>query len=274
MNLGTEQICLVGVFAVALLILVVNDRIKERLVRKKERQGQRPPRQYLNYITSWWLVLALLGTAVLMAGLPKPPDNFGLATPIKLAYAALAIAGAVVLVVSVLIRKKRRTQELALQKAQQGDVAGAITLLEQYLAENEPSAGVYNDLAVFQGVQGKWKESLELIEQAELHGGPVPLYLANKGLALWKLGRREDALPLLKEAAQRSRSSLTVLCNYGSLLAELGHVGEARTVLRKADQLFAKHSFFQPASERRRQEEMLEAFRRLVADLGSKTSGS
>src|SRR5207249_3796941 len=61
----------------------------------------------------------------------------------------------------------------------------------------------YNHLALLRGLQGRWAESLRLIEEAEEQADPKPETLANKGVALWKLGRPQEALPFLQEAARR-----------------------------------------------------------------------
>ncbi|HEV3116370.1 MAG TPA: hypothetical protein VGY58_04915, partial [Gemmataceae bacterium] len=74
MNLSAEQICVISLVALVLIIVVLNDRIKERLVRRSERRKEKPPREYLNYRTSWWLVVAVaVGVPLFAACEGKPP---------------------------------------------------------------------------------------------------------------------------------------------------------------------------------------------------------
>jgi tetratricopeptide (TPR) repeat protein len=263
MNLDAEQIAVIVLFAVALLILVLNDRIKERLVRKSERKDRTPPRRYLNYRTSWRQVFAV-GLIVLLviffANKPNLPQLPGI-----LVIAVAAAFFAVCLIAIIVQRRRHRVFVLAVEMAQRGDVEGAIALLEEQIAQKGPSALAYNNLAVFRGLQGKWHESLHLIEQAELHGGTKPLFLGNKGLALWKLGRLQEALPLLQEAARRFPRNLGMVINHGCVLAELGRKKEALDQLRRADHLFASRGSILGPIERAKEETALESFRQLVS---------
>jgi|GEM_PF-6626401 len=262
MNLDAEQIAVVVLFAVALLILVLNDRIKERLVRKSERNDRTPPRRYLNYRTSWRQIFAV-GLVVLLViffannpNLPRLPGILAIAPVAVLALCLVAI---------ILQRRRHRVFVLAVEMAQRGDVEGAIALLEEEIVQKGPSALAYNNLAVFRGLQGRWQESLHLIEQAELHGGAKPLFLGNKGLALWKLGRLQEALPFVQEAARRFPRDLGMVINHGSVLAELGRKKEALDQLRRADHLFASRGSILGPIERAKEETALESFRQLVS---------
>jgi tetratricopeptide (TPR) repeat protein len=264
MNLSTEAVCVIVLSGVVLLILVLNDRIKERSVRRSESKGQRPPRRYLNYRTSWWQVLALGLIAVLFffsLGNPNfPPLRWRKIGAIAVPMVVLAL-----LLIAKIIQRKHRVEAMAVDMAQRGDVEGAVALVEEEMAEKGPSAVSYNNLAAFRGLQGKWQESLQLLQQAEQYGGPKPRFLGNKGMALWKLGRSAEALPILEAAARRLPNDFAIVCNYGSVLAELGKKKEALEQLRLADQLFAERaSLFGPV-ERARQENVLESFRQLVS---------
>jgi tetratricopeptide (TPR) repeat protein len=263
MNLGAEQICFICLFALALLIVVLNDRIKERLVRSSERKKERPAREHLNYRTSWWLVLALAVAIGLFAAFQNNLPQLPYLRAIAIAAPITALA--MCLIIFLVRRKRYRVLRIANDMVRQGDIEGAIALLREHIEHNPSSAPVYNHLWLLRGLQGKWDESLRVIEEAEQRfSKPDPALRANKGVALCKLGRLQEALPLLQEAARRFRRNLAATCNYGSVLAELGRHREALQQLRRADQLFASQRFFVTADVHRKHEELLESFRGLV----------
>ena len=170
MNLSAEQICIISLIVLALIIVILNDRIKERLVRRSERRKEKPPREHLNYRTSWWLVVTLAVSVVLFAAFAGKPPPWLRATAI-----AATVTGFAILLISVIVvRKKQGVLRTANAMARQGDVEGAIAFLEEHMQHNGPSAPVYNHLALLRGLQGRWAESLRLIEEAEQQAGAKP----------------------------------------------------------------------------------------------------
>ncbi len=104
-----------------------------------------------------------------------------------------------------------------------------------------------------------------MAEEAERVGGPQPAILNNKGLALWKLGRGQEALPYLKKAADAQPPNFHMVCNYGCLLAELGHSDEAAKMLARAEN--SRENILWPASARRMQKESLKVLRQKVSEI-------
>lgn len=164
-------------------------------------------------------------------------------------------------------RWKYRIHYRAVRLAQAGDVEGAIALLHEHMRDHEPTALCCNNLAVFYGMQNKWDEALRMVEQAEALSSSQPGLLATKGLALWKLGRTQEALPCLEEAQRRNSADLLVTCNYGSLLAELRRHAEARELLRHADHLIASQTVI-GAANRQTRDQALKEFRQRVSGNG------
>jgi tetratricopeptide (TPR) repeat protein len=164
------------------------------------------------------------------------------------------------------LRWKNRLVIQALRLAQGGDVDGAITSLEAHMHEHGPSADVCNALAVFQGMKQRWEESLRLVEQAEALGGPHPVYLGNKGLALWRLGRKKEALRCLRESVDRLPQNLLAVCNCGSLLVELGQRDEAWEYLEQAERLFASQGALGNAADRKARQKALDELRQKLSE--------
>jgi tetratricopeptide (TPR) repeat protein len=248
-----DQIWIVPVlFIGSLIVVLLNDRRKEKIVRKAERRGRLPPRHLLFVATP-----------------DIAPDVFRL---IKLLVAGL-VAGGVILTIALRLVSRWENPVLfrANRLAGRGNVQAAIALLREHLREQGPTALLYNNLAAFHGMQGEWEESLRLIQEAELLGGGPRRLAANKAVALWKLGRMEQALPCFEEAIRRDPYNLFLTCNYGSLLIQTGRSAEALEQLRRADSLFSEEPGY--GAQRRAREEALEAFRIRLADSSEHPEG-
>ena len=87
-------------------------------------------------------------------------------------------------------------------------------------------------------VQNNFAEALAAFEEAERLAGPAPLILGNKGLALWKLGRPQEALSCFEQAYTASPDELVTVTNYSLLLADVGRLEEAKDKLAWAEHLY------------------------------------
>ena len=259
----------------SLIIVLLNDRRKEKIVRKAERQGRLPPRRYLNYRQSWGSVLMYLLCGLAVLALLVFAPNIA---PQALQWTHILVAGVIgaLVILSIALpfvsRRRHPVVFRANRLAHNGDVQGAIALLREHLREQRPTALLYGNLAAYHAMLGQWEECLRLIHEAELLGDGPPSLLANKGMALWKLGRAEEALPCFEEAVRRDPDNLFRICNYGSLLLQLGRLAEALEQLRRADSLFSNDA---PShgNDRQARERALEDFRRRVADSSTHSEG-
>lgn len=259
--------------AVVLLVLRVNDRQKERHVRRSEQEGSKPPSAYLNYQTRSSGILVVVVTAVVtgvvISGNGKPAKVPAmLPGPLERTRQIIGVTMAVAFVglfaVIAFQRWKHRERLQALRMAQAGDIDGAVEFMQRLLCEKKASALLLNDLAVILTLQKHWEDALRLLELAEQCSDWNPLMLANKGHTLHQIGRLAEALPLLEDAYQRSSKELAVVCNFGSILADLERGDEALELLRHADHLFATQPGGSSDNPRCR-EKMLDELRQKVA---------
>jgi tetratricopeptide (TPR) repeat protein len=186
-----------------------------------------------------------------------------------LAISAIGV-GVVLLAIAILylsVRWRDRVWLEAVRLSREGDIEGAVALLQEHLRQAGPSATAYNYLAIMLIVQQRYDEALRMAEKAEQAGGPQPHILGSKGVALWKVGRAQEGLAYLQEAARQQPDNLLAACNLGLLLAELGQGEEAAEVLKRAEQLYATQFILIGAAERRLRKESLEELRRRVSEV-------
>jgi hypothetical protein len=263
------SVCAIGLLLLPLAIVVINDRQKERIVRRAEREGREPPRRYLNYKTSWRMVLGLslvfLALPFLFALAQNLPalDRELASAPVL--FAALCLVAMTVITVRYLVDRWKNRELLGVhQLAKSGDVDGAITALRVLIRQNGPSWRMYNNLAVYLGHQSRWEEALAAIEEAERILPENPLIFENKGMIQLKLGRREEAAQTWEVARRNRPDDLMLTCQYGGLLAELGHSEEAARLLREADHLYSSQRLLSWVYRRQRGT-ALQEFRQKVA---------
>jgi tetratricopeptide (TPR) repeat protein len=248
----TNWVWMFALLAVALAIVVLNDRSKERVVRRAEREGRKPPRRYLNYKTSWMSVLGFLIGVPLLMIFTRLRNAAILVLRMSLAVALLmmALAIAVILLIGAIlvcvlvytaVSPKYRALKRAAGLQQAGDVQGAIALLHGFLRTHRPSAAIYDGVAVLYGVLGDWERALLAIEDARKLSKNAR-FLAQKGAILRKLRRLDQALPCLRDALNRRPGDLTIVCDYGQVLVGMGKRDEARDLLGRAELLLAKQT--------------------------------
>jgi len=259
---SSEASFALAIGVVALLIVVLNDRSKQKAARRAEQKGRKPPQRYLNNKTSWWLVLALLIFCPVVIVFAYCSSLLGVSHWVAIVFTTFAVAVlARVAFLYLVVVRKLRVLNRATRLAQAGDVEGAIALSKEHMRRHGPTVFLYNNLAAYHGLQDEWSEALAMIEQAEQMGDAEPFLLGSKGMALWKLGRTDEALSSFEEACRRAPNDLGIACNYGSLLVEVGRLPEALELLRTADDLFADQRNRSAASHQVF-EQALEEFRR------------
>jgi tetratricopeptide (TPR) repeat protein len=206
------------------IMLLCKYALVERRRRHAEREGLEPPADAASW--TWRRVRGAIGWTTTFAVLLW----FCLSGPI-----VLILVGAVVVVFALVyvgrfLRYRWRTRFVrqAFQRAGAGDTDGAISFLHSHIEVRGPSAENCEGLAALLSLQNRWQEVLPLLDQADaLAGSPDPLRQFNKALALWKLGRLHEALPLMRAAQRHWPDDLNILCQLATLLHDLGSVGEA-----------------------------------------------
>jgi Flp pilus assembly protein TadD len=125
-----------------------------------------------------------------------------------------------------------------------GDKEGAIAWLKAASEGRRPSANRSNTLGIFSIVREDWAGAYQAFLEAEAIGGRQAPFLANQGLALWKLGRLDEAEPLLRQASAMAPTDPTIACNLGHVLADLGRIDDASRQLSIAEMAYEKYIVF------------------------------
>ena len=125
---------------------------------------------------------------------------------------------------------------MALAEARQrrGDVGGAIELYEQGLVVKPDDPGLLNNLAVLYQAKGDPK-ALELAERAYRQAPNAPALQDTYGWILVTSGRLEQALPVLRSAADALPAMAEVQYHYAAALAQAGDKAKALAILNKLD---------------------------------------
>jgi tetratricopeptide (TPR) repeat protein len=243
--------CLLLFIGAALLIVILNDRHKAYLVHKAERKGIEPKPAWRNYRTSRYVYISLFLTSILLL----------LIYQFRNVWISLSVVlGGIVLVATVSAWRKRLPLS-AIRLAQAGDLDGATLEIRRLIERKGPSVERLNMLGLLLGLQQKWDESLDAFAEMARLGGDAPKFSASIGWVLWKMGRWQEALPLMEEGLQWSPNNLHITCNYCLLLADLGRFEEARVQVDHAERLLRSQFVFR-ARARRQRRELLEECRR------------
>lgn len=265
-----------GLLFAALVVVVLNDFINRRQVRRAEARQKTPPARIRNNRTNWGLVLTLVVLAPLFLyiklftnWIERAPRGAEIAKSVLRWMPAIVIAASFAFVLYItkqLIANwwKNRHVLRAYRILRAGDAAGAIAMLREKLQADHPSPEILNGIAAFYCDGKDWDNALRTICEAEENGLDYPNLKATKGVILWKMGRLGEAVEVLRAAHGLLPHDLFVACNYGTLLAEMGQTDKAKEVLRWAESKF-KNTYYLGKGQRRMNEDQLDAFRQKVA---------
>lgn len=123
----------------------------------------------------------------------------------------------------------------AQQKAENGDLQGAIAELENLVSRDPMNAAGHNDLGVLYYQQGRQDKALASYEQAVRLSPDDPTY--QKNLAdyyLMAAGRVEDALGLYIKVLEKNPEDVDCLLANGVICEKMNNPGEARFFYQRA----------------------------------------
>ena len=256
---------------VAVVIVVLNDLVKRRLVRKAIHSKVKPPARFRNNRTSWTLVLVLVvGSPLLLYvkfftnWIPALPQHVDFVTFVAIWGTVFGVVVALIAARVLFVRWRYRRIQEAFRAAQTGDPAAAIAMLREKLQSDGRSPDILHAIALIYCQMQDWKSALQAIVDAEECTGAKRDLIATKGLVLWKLGRLAEAAELLQAAQRLLPRELAVACNYGSVLSEMGEGDKAAAVLEQAEEIYRK-SYIIGREARRMHHEALDALRQKVA---------
>jgi|GEM_PF-3033705 len=199
----------------------------------------------------WWITGFLLGGVVYLGRTWL--DGGGIrGTDVTAAFRGLLV-GLIALLISLvvldLIRPRHSNVTRALRRARAGQVGAAINDLKRQ-GRSSRSAAALGDCYL---LTEAWQEAyLRFLEAERLDGGQGR-YLAKQAFALWKLGRGDEAMPLLDQATQLDQRNPSHAWTACLILADLGREQEAREQLERAERLV--EIAIPPRSSRRRAHE-------------------
>jgi pentatricopeptide repeat protein len=152
----------------------------------------------------------------------------------------------------------------AVKQANTGDLDGGIAELRRQIELKGLSFARANALGCLLTLKKDWHEARQMFDEAERRGMSPNLVRANRGVALWRSGNPEAALPLISQSALENPFDVNLRCHLCLLLVDLGRIDEARAQLQSIDDLHKKQRTV-PAAARQSLEEHIQACRDRVA---------
>ena len=147
-----------------------------------------------------------------------------------------------------LLHLRSRKVVAILRKASEGGADGAIEAVRAEIAAKGTTANRANLLGCLLLGQDRWEEGDEQFLEAIRLKGRKPPQLTNHAVAIWKLGRTEEAATIFEEVAAAGPLALGIACTYCLILADLGRNDEARASWGAAETLAGDLSGYLPES--------------------------
>jgi len=229
--------------------------------------NNKPPAARLN-----WGILAIVVVlvALLMAiqGGHVPRLRW---IPLRSGFAQAVLTGGLFLVVLcalwIQIFRQSGPSRRASQLARDGDIDGAIALLEAERARRGDYDFVLNDLALLYAEKKDFAKALDLID-AQIAARPdVSLVYNNRAVYLLRLGRLEEAEQAFRKIGPAVSDDSVFLGNYAELLIDLGRTEEAAAMIEQAQRALDGARFLSHEGRQARADEIYRLRMRLPPHL-------
>ena len=120
----------------------------------------------------------------------------------------------------------RMLLELAETLERRGDIDQAVALYREYLASNKDALEVKEHVGILLVNEKRYEEAIELLAPAAEHS-PTPANLEALAQAYLMTERRDEALPLLRNALSADASNNELLIRYANVLLHAGETEKA-----------------------------------------------
>jgi len=154
-------------------------------------------------------------------------------------FAFLLVTGTLIVLLWLLtyLRRKPFSVSRALELARAGHPDEAVVQIRRSIERSGKTSQRVAALGDCRLLQGDWREAYILFVEAERLDGAGGRYLAKQGFALSKLGRVDEAIQLIRQAADLDPTNPGPLSTACLVLVDHGRVEEAKAVLTQAEQL-------------------------------------
>jgi tetratricopeptide (TPR) repeat protein len=266
-------VVLTAIFVVPVLLLVLRDRWFPRS------QPVKKPAKSTTPAYVWIFLIAIVALITYLIAPRHPKAGPPLQSNIWLAVGGLGFAALfLILVVGLFLLNYFRYRDVvcvrALKRAKEGNLEGAIRDVREAIDVQGETSQRLNCLGILHIDKGDYQEALKLFSMAADLGSSIHRQVAvvNQALALRKLGRPDEALPLIEEVRAELPQDFVVLCNHCLTLAELGRMDEGREVLALV-QALPKVLFFSKAARKSHDDLLTECTERLSGKPAPKAGG-
>ena len=208
------------------------------LLRRAERRGKTPKKQWTNNQTSFSEILViLLSVTVTMILIAIDVDLF---QALLLAIPAMLALYLTLIGVRGLLRMRRQAE--LFQMASSGNASEAISRIRRQLETKTDSPDLWRTLATTQFAAQQWNEMLISLEQAERFGSGYDSSLArDRGLALWKLNRLDESFHAFEEVCRQAPDDLLAAGYCCQVAVDVGDLTKAKAYLEATETLYQKN---------------------------------
>lgn len=199
----------------------------------------------INRVLLWFLwVIAALAAGAVYAEYFGPPRNPDTAWN-RIVFSLIVVPPVVfpigyiffLFFVGRIIQFRNRPIIRAIQLVEAGKVATAISELHSRIDVNPHSSVLWDALSIVFGNTGNWPEALKASEKALELCPKRRFSIERNGLALWKVGRSNEACVIYENLVQQYPDDFDLRCTYCEILAGDERLDEARQNLRRAEEL-------------------------------------
>lgn len=148
----------------------------------------------------------------------------------------------------------------------EGDEA-AVQEVRQILEEHPENGAGWDALGILLSKQEKWGEAGEAWRRACELGLNNEYLCNNLAIALWKTGRPDEAVPILKSESEKRPNDLIVCCNYLQVLVAAGCRDDAVALWPEHERRFRTHFAVGPRSFREARRKLMDETRKAVMSL-------
>lgn len=113
-----------------------------------------------------------------------------------------------------------RSLARALRLLEEGRTPRAVKVCQTILQDDPRHAEALHTMGALAAHEGQWPAALRWFRKAVSNGAVEPRYRTSQAIALWSLGRTDDAIAVAEDGLEVFPDDPDLLCHYAKFLAD------------------------------------------------------